>query len=206
MYSSLLPSGSLSLSLSISPHPSLHCIIHSFARAISARTSDFLKLSASLFPRNNTMWDWRRIGKKQLVELDSDEQGNNLIGKKKVSLQLLPIKGIFLCGCQGPYFTFTAHLQRHFSLMFPKSMVLSFYKCLNWQCTVTYKWLQSLSYHSLVAYIYFYDAYFTFTCTCYDLTITTKMEILQPSCKKKIFAMYVSTQIRFYRYVTLGVL
>lgn len=45
----------LFLRLSRSPHPSLHCIIHSFARAISARTSDFLKLSASLFPRNNKM-------------------------------------------------------------------------------------------------------------------------------------------------------
>lgn len=45
----------------LSAQPSLHCIIHSFAWALSARTSDFLELSVLLFPQNNVVWGWRSV-------------------------------------------------------------------------------------------------------------------------------------------------
>lgn len=109
MSSRLLPSGSLSLALSLSSHPSLHCIIQSFARAISAGTSDFLKLSASLFPpeqqdvrlvgrvRNNSLWCWRMMSGETLAIASPPK-------KSLFKLQLLPltIKAFFLCGCYGP--------------------------------------------------------------------------------------------------------
>lgn len=50
-------------------HPSLHCIIYSFAEA--CRTSDFFELSVSLSVEENIGW-WCVL--KQLVESESDEQ------------------------------------------------------------------------------------------------------------------------------------
>lgn len=82
MSSRLLPSGSLSLSLSLCNISSLHCIIHSFAKAIKCQDIRLPQAVSLAFPlpaclHNNAMWDWRKEEEKkekQLVELESDER------------------------------------------------------------------------------------------------------------------------------------
>lgn len=73
----------------LSPHPSLHCIIHSFSRALSARTSDFLELSALLFPQNNALCE---IG--GVYEETAGGAGERWVENQLQPLPL-PIKGIF---------------------------------------------------------------------------------------------------------------